>query len=574
MKLGDLFIKLGLKSEEFERGIDKTKGALNGLGAVAKTIGGVIVAAFSVRAIVNFFTTSVQLANEQIAVENRLAAAVKANGKDVESTMQKYRRFASEMQKTTTVGDEMTLSLIQLAESMRSKAPMEAAKMAIGLSKALGMDLQTATRAATLAQNGNFMALSRYIPAVRSATTEAEKLAAVQHTVASGMQIANDEIKTMPGRIQQMKNAWGDFQEVVGSVIATNETLLNSLTDLTTAIQMLTTKNFGITSFLAFLSGGKSWAADKKRFEEFLAQQKLMNEAMDEYEANVKNARSSIDGKNQAEEKHIKTIGELKAETDELKKSLDDYTINQHAEIQATLRQIKANEDLIKTLTTLQEVRKPSGSMPAISPGVQFTGFEAVKIDTSGLDDMTAHMEATRAKAAALLQEMRQDWDMFAADLALTIEQGIVDTIYTLAESFGELFAGSISGDEFFNNILGQLADFAKQLGGMLIAFGIAQLAFAESMKNIFNPASAPVLIAAGAALVGLGGAIGALTRAKSSGGGGGGGSASGSADGQFGVYGTNQFGSQLVGTMQTSIRGNELNLIIGRESKRNSVIG
>ena len=137
MKLGDLFIKLGLKSQEFEQGINKAKGGMSGLMTVAKSVGEVLAAAFSVQAMVQFFTTSVKLANEQIAIETELEAALKANGKEVDINMRRYKRFASEMQSITTVGDETTLSLIRLAESMQSKAPTEAARMAIGLSKAL-----------------------------------------------------------------------------------------------------------------------------------------------------------------------------------------------------------------------------------------------------------------------------------------------------------------------------------------------------------------------------------------------------------------------------------------------------
>jgi hypothetical protein len=52
----------------------------------------------------------------------------------------------------------------------------------------------------------------------------------------------------------------------------------------------------------------------------------------------------------------------------------------------------------------------------------------------------------------------------------------------------------------------------------------VAKLAFGESLKNFFSPVGAVGLIAAGAALVAVGGAISSATRAKSGGGGGGGG--------------------------------------------------
>lgn len=66
MKLGDLFIKLGLKSQEFEKGIDKAKGNLNNFGGFVKKVGGLIGIAFGVQQLVSFgkelFNMSGQLA--------------------------------------------------------------------------------------------------------------------------------------------------------------------------------------------------------------------------------------------------------------------------------------------------------------------------------------------------------------------------------------------------------------------------------------------------------------------------------------------------------------------------------
>lgn len=583
MKLGDLFIKLGLKSEEFNQGLEKAKGGLSGLGTVAKSIGGVLAAAFSIGAMVRFFTTSVKLANEQIAVENELAAALRANGMEVDANMNKYKRFASAMQRVTTVGDETTLSLIRLAVTMQSKAPEEAAKMAIGLSKALGMDLQTATRAAVLAQNGNTIALSRYIPEIRTATTEAEKLAAVHRIVAGGMEIARAETETLTGKIDRIKNAWGDLKEVIGTVIATNDTLLSSIEDMTLAIEMLSTKKFGFTSFLAFLAGGKSWEADKKRFIEMIKQQEDMNAAMDEYEQNIKSAREPLGQLSAESSKYGRTISEIEQEISDLKESLKGYGEFQGKEIQATLRQIDANEKLLKSLLELRKARAENRAVGAIQPGKQFdeplVGREKYAglmrdlspVDTSQLDDMTAWFIRNNELTKKYTDEYLENFVRFKEDFNYLITDFGIDVVEQFGSMLGELMAtGQVSGD-FGKNILASIGSFIGTLGKMLIGLGMASEAFQKTLASGFLTGGVS-LIAAGAALVALGGAISSFARSRGSAGGQSGGRSE-QPSGGFGVFETNQRGSFQLPQMSTSIRGNELVLLINRESNRTSGI-
>jgi hypothetical protein len=79
---------------------------------------------------------------------------------------------------------------------------------------------------------------------------------------------------------------------------------------------------------------------------------------------------------------------------------------------------------------------------------------------------------------------------------------------------FGELVAtGSVEGG--LDQLFMVFADFAKKLGSLMIAFGVASLAFSTNLKAAFtNPANAIALIAAGAALVGIGSAIKSLAKA------------------------------------------------------------
>ena len=223
--LANLLIRLGLDSKEFEKGVDNAKQKTNAFAAGIKSIGGMIAGAFAVGAIANFAKQIFALANESIKVENELSAAIKANGKEVKITMAAYKAFANEMQNKTTVDDEAVLSALRLAETLQSDAPMEAAKNAIALSKAIGVDLNTAVKMAVMAQSDMYTMLSRYVPALRDAQTETERLTEYNKLLASGQQMLTDELETAQGKIIQNQNAWDNVKESWGTLISESSLL-------------------------------------------------------------------------------------------------------------------------------------------------------------------------------------------------------------------------------------------------------------------------------------------------------------------------------------------------------------
>lgn len=583
MKLGDLFIKLGLKSQEFEQGVDKAKGKLTGFGSIAKTVGGVLAGAFAISSITAFAQKIFATANEIIQLENSLAAAISATGKDVESTLRSYKRFADELENITLVDAEVTLGLLRLAEAMQSKAPQEAAKNAVALSKALGVDLNSALKMAVMAQSDMYTMLGRYSPALRAAGTEAERTAEYNKILASGMKIAATEVESAAGKIKLAQNAWEEVWEAMALVILQNEKVLKSLTDLATAAQMLGTQDFGITSFLAFLSGGASWEADKKRFEETMRMQKAANEAMDEYEANIKGARKTVDEGAETQRKYGRTIAEIEQEITDLKETLLGYGEYQTAEIQKTLAQIKANEELIKTLTTLNEVKKRQTvtAPPAMPTGRQATGGltpresyagvmrEAPVLDTSQLDDMTGFLQRNAELTKQYTDEMLADWVNFNAQLSMLVEDFSIDVVDQFGSAIGELLATGEFPSDFGANILASIGRFISTLGKMLIALGVGSESFKALLKTGFLGGGVGA-IAAGAALVALGGAISSYARAKASGG------AAGGGGGPQGMY-NQQVGMAAQPAMaktQLFLRGDDIYLSQTRNDLKRGLIG
>lgn len=181
------------------------------LGAVA-AVAGYVVAVKDV--------LSAYIAQERADI--KLRSALKATGDASKETFNDFKNFASEMQKVTTVGDEATQEIIALGLRMGISTDQikDATKGAIGLSQSLGIDLQSALKIVAQGMDGQYTMLSRYIPALRSATTESEKAAIFQKVLNDGFQEAKDITQGYIGSVEQMKNAVGDAKEEIGKVVA------------------------------------------------------------------------------------------------------------------------------------------------------------------------------------------------------------------------------------------------------------------------------------------------------------------------------------------------------------------
>lgn len=166
----------------------------------------------------SFAAATIQAFGRQEMAVQKVASAIRSQGGSVSEVLPIMQSLASEIQRITTYGDEQVLEMQSLAAAMgvASDQMAETIQNAIGLSSALGMDVMTATKAASAAIQGKTTALQEYIPSLAKCSTEAEKLATVQRLAAGGFEQARDRVDTLDGKLKQAANAWGDLQEVVG----------------------------------------------------------------------------------------------------------------------------------------------------------------------------------------------------------------------------------------------------------------------------------------------------------------------------------------------------------------------
>ena len=169
-----------------------------------------------------FSAVSVKAFAEQEKAELKLRAALEANGREVDKLFQEYKDFASQLQSVTIVGDEATLAMLQMAENMglTGENAKRAAQNAIGLSSAFGISAQSAMRYTAMLEQGDTTMLNRYIPTLRAVEDETERVTLAQDILSKAFETSRAEARTLSGQIQQIRNNFGDFQEVVGGIIA------------------------------------------------------------------------------------------------------------------------------------------------------------------------------------------------------------------------------------------------------------------------------------------------------------------------------------------------------------------
>ena len=96
-----------------------------------------------------------------------------------------------------------------------------------------------------------------------------------------------------------------------------------------------------------------------------------------------------------------------------------------------------------------------------------------------------------------------QDFDKLMTDMSMAVEKLGEDIAVSLGETLGDALSGQGNGIEgFVQSVVGQLGNFVKTVGKMLIAYGIS----VEKFRTAF--AQPEVAVAAGIAMVALGTAV------------------------------------------------------------------
>lgn len=353
-EIGKFFVTLGSKFDA--KGVNvanskfaKFKSSMLSIGKVMAGIGAAGIAMGGLLAAAAFKAAAA--AGIQEKAEFLLATALSQTRNETGVTLNELKKYASQLQATTTVGDETSLAVMQLGLNMGVSADQikGATKQSIGLSKAYGIDLKASMKMVALARQGEFSMLARYIPQLRSTTDKTEQAAIANKAMAEGFGIAEAETKTYAGMVTQLTNQWGDFIEKVGfkvmpiikelikyisgSVIPTFERWIDNIAKAVTAVRDFAEK-IGLLNKVAremredrekeieqYSEAMKALQKEKDALDKAFQSQKDKAKWTDFYNRKLMDVRRRIHALNMQEQADAKAAADATRESNEIKKT-------------------------------------------------------------------------------------------------------------------------------------------------------------------------------------------------------------------------------------------------------------
>ena len=202
------------------KGAQKTKQGLKGIDSGIRSIGKSAMALgagfFAAQGIISGFRSVISAAGQQELAEKKLESAL---GR----TSQALLNQASALQQVSMFGDEAIIEAQALiAACVDDEEQIKKATQAtLDLAAAKGMDLTAAADLVSKTLGSSTNAMSRYGIEVTGAVGSTERLNSLTGNIANlfGGQ-ASAQAETMPGSIEQMKNAVGDAAEAIGTLLS------------------------------------------------------------------------------------------------------------------------------------------------------------------------------------------------------------------------------------------------------------------------------------------------------------------------------------------------------------------
>lgn len=210
----------------------QSKSTGTSLASLAKKVTGVVAAYAGFRQIIQFGKDCITACDTQVKAEARLEQLMMNVKGTTLGNVDAMKKYASELQGVTTVGDEATiqgasqLATFQLQSStIKTLLPslQDLAVSQYGVSVS-GDQMQSMANLVGKVMTGNVGALTRYGVTLNDTQkkmlqngTETQRAAMLVEVLGQNFGgLAEAMANTPEGKIVQIKNAWGDMQEVIG----------------------------------------------------------------------------------------------------------------------------------------------------------------------------------------------------------------------------------------------------------------------------------------------------------------------------------------------------------------------
>lgn len=193
-------------------------------GVQARTIAlGVAMGNLASKAIVGMINSMRGWIAEAIDAEKAntaLDAALRGMGQYTPELAKQYRDLANAIQDETGASDEsVKANIAQLTTLGVMSDKMGVATRSVAALAAMGRDGNMAMNAVARALNGDIAGFERFSPAVRNATTIAEKFAAADQMLAAGFEQQKAKLQTVGGAWEALQGRIGDAREdIIGAI--------------------------------------------------------------------------------------------------------------------------------------------------------------------------------------------------------------------------------------------------------------------------------------------------------------------------------------------------------------------
>ena len=236
--------------DNFSKGISAKSAIIAGAVTAAFT-GAAVVAAAKVKDIV---FDGIEAARAQEDAIQKLNASLRNTGNFSEATSKSLQNFASSLQASTVIGDEVILDQLAFAQAMGASVDQSQSilKAAADMSSALGIDLNSAVRNISKTLGGYAGELGEVIPELKTLTKEQLMNGEGIDLLASRYAgFASAEAKTFSGAITQLQNIMGDLSEKVGENVVRNDQFISLITAASNAVS-----NFIARADFSFVAKG------------------------------------------------------------------------------------------------------------------------------------------------------------------------------------------------------------------------------------------------------------------------------------------------------------------------------
>lgn len=540
LKIGDLFVKLGLKKDEFDKGLTDAKQQTSSFASAIGKIGGAIAGAFAVGQLVQFgkevFNIATQAQGVQAAFSkigtsgdlDNLRSSVKGTVSDLELMKRAVmasnfgipvkelgRLFEFAAKRAQDTGQSIDYLVDSIVTGIGRKSPLILDNLgisAVQLKQKLGdVGMETASVADITRAVGQI---------AEESLNKTGRLA--------------DNLGT---KVQTLSASWENFKLTLSSIFSESGFLQKMLDGATSMLQTWSNKN--ATIFQKFMATLAPDAAIRTLYKAQIEANKLLKDSIKSTnelpEVNVFGKKAT------AHKSAVEQLNDLKKINDEL-------------EAQRILRQEFKGEKM-KPITPLYQ-----GAGDLMLP--------QKSADTTGVfGNLDSHYKTVSENRKKWTEEELQAWKYFNAELTQVLSSGLSDAVTTLAEGLGQLFTGDVNVGDFGKKVLETIGKFLQTLGGLMIAYGIANLKFMKALLAGPTPMGAGLAIAAGAGLVLAGAAVASFSKKGVSGG-----SYSGAASG-YSPSGSSSAVAAISGNVVFELEGTKLRGVLNNQDRKNNLI-